>query len=99
MGKDLKAAGLILMILGAVLFIGNHTTTVKTITEEVPYTEEEPYQIEVAYVETKPYQEMVPYEVNVSVTKREPVYEIHETYTNGSFTHEIYLENGIIEID
>jgi len=99
MGKDLKAAGLILMILGAALFIGNHTTTVKTVTEEVPYAEEIPYQIEVAYVETEPYQELVPYEVNVSVTKSEPVYEVHETYTNGSFTHEIYLKNGTIEID
>jgi hypothetical protein len=99
MGKDLKAAGIILMILGAALFIGCHTTTVKTITEEVPYSDEIPYQIEVAYVETEPYQEMVPYEVNVSFTKIEPVYEIHETYTNGSFTHEIYLGNGTIEID
>jgi len=99
MGKDLKAAGLILMILGAALFIGNHTTTVKTVTEEVPYAEEIPYQIEVSYIETEPYQELVPYEVNVSVTKSEPVYEVHETYTNGSFTHEIYLKNGSIEID
>jgi len=99
MGKDFKAAGLILMILGAALFIGGHTTTVKTVTEEVPYSEEVPYQIEVAYVETEPYQELVSYEVNVSVTKSEPVYEVHETYTNGSFTHEIYLKNGTIEID
>ena len=99
MGKDLKAAGLILMILGAVLFIGNHTTTVKTITEEVLYSEEIPYQIEVSYVETEPYQELVPYEVNVSAMKSGPVYEVHETYMNGSFTHEIYLKSGIIEID
>ena len=99
MGKDLKAAGLILMILGAVLFIGSHITTVRTITEEVPYSEEIPYQIEVSYIETEPYQELVPYEVNVSVTKSEPVYEVHETYMNGSFTHEIHLESGTIEID
>lgn len=100
MKKGLKGLGLILIILGAFLFIGSHTTSYKTIAVEVPYTEEIPYEVEVERWTIEPHEVQVPYQVNVSVIKADPIYENNSVLEyNGLTTNDIELEEGTISIE
>lgn len=76
MFKRLFTAGLILLLLGGFLFIGEKIQSERTETIKVPYTVEVPYTEEVKYSEVIPYIEEIPFEVEVEINRTEYILNI-----------------------
>lgn len=77
--------------MGGGLFSGVTFEVERTISVEVPYSEQVPYEVEVEYTEQEAYDVQIPYDVEVDVTETELVYEDDRICQKNLYVEDFYL--------